>query len=181
MLKRSKAINANSDNKNKKHISFYSIPSYTTKFFEDIEAQGIKWKDNGYNMTGLSREMFFRTEGAEVADKLYPQYKQVYDINKSKVVDRTVTKYSDLRTKKIVEILFDILAARRYATKKEIIDELIANDEIKTSRREAEKQVKKSLQEILLSYDLKKIRATNLIKKQYNMDASGYPFLIVKN
>jgi hypothetical protein len=179
MLKRSQAININSDNKAQKHINYYSIPSYTTNMFQFIEEQGQKWKDNNYTMKGLSREMFYRAEGKEVADKLYPQYKQVYDHKEKKIVDRTTTIKSDTQSMAITKILLNILDNKSYATEKEVINELIINSNIK--QREVERQLKKSLQEILLSYDLKRVRCNKEIKKKYNVIDNGYPFIIVKN
>ena len=40
---------------------------------EEVEQQGKKWKQYGYTRKGLSYEMFYRSEGAEVANSLYPQ------------------------------------------------------------------------------------------------------------
>lgn len=181
MLKRSKAIGANKENKKEKHINYYSIPSYTTNLFPFIEQQGQKWKNNNYTMKGLSREMFYRAEGESVANWLYPQYKEVYNKEIKKVVPRTTTEISDIRTNKIVKIIFNILETREYVLEKEIIEELIADGEVNLTKSEAEKQLKKSIQEILLSYDLKRIRCNKEIKKLYNVDAEGYPFIIVRN
>jgi hypothetical protein len=147
--------------------------------FKDIEEQGQKWKDNNYSMKGLSREMFYRAEGKEIADKLYPQYKKVYDRNSKKVIDRTTTDKSNYRTIEIVKIIFTFLENKSYVTENEVIQELLKGNTI--TKTEAGKQLKKSLQEILLSYDLKRIRCNKEIKEQYNVDTEGYPFLIVRN
>ena len=42
-----------------------------------------------------------------------------------------------------------------------------------------EVQIKKSLQEILTSYGLKRVRANKDIKEKYNITGNGYPFIIV--
>jgi len=181
ILKRSQAIIINSENKHQKHINCYSIPSYSTLLFDEIEKQGKKWVDTNYSMTGISREMFYRGEGLEVANNLYPQHKEIYDKTQGKVIDRTTTNISNIRTIKIVQIIFDVLETRDYVMVKELIDELSSDGEVKTSKKEAEKQVKKSLNEILLSYDLKKIRCNNKIKNQYGIVENGYPFVLVKN
>jgi hypothetical protein len=180
MIKRSKAININSDGKNKKyrHINYYSIPSYNNMLYSSIEEKGKKWKENNYTMKGLSREMFFRTEGAKVADKLYPQYKKIVE---NKIVKERTTSYlSNKRTLLIVKILFDIFEIKGYITEKEIIYELVASKEIEITKSEAERQLKKSLQEILLSYNFQRIRSNKEIKELYGVAESGYPFIIVK-
>lgn len=178
MLKRSQAIGVNSGNRHYKHINYFSIPSYTTNLFKDIEAQGIKWNVNNYTMKGLSREIFYRTEGAEIANKLYPQYSQV--VEEQQIVDRTTTNISNMRTDLIVTIIFDILKTKLYVTDKEIIDELSASGEVKTTKSEAEKQLKKSMQEVLDTYNLKRLRCNKLIKEQYRVVENGYPFIIIK-
>lgn len=183
LVKRSRAISINSLDKNKKyrHVNYYSIPSYNNLLFTEIEEQGKKWKENNYTIKGLSREMFYRTEGKEISDWLYPQYKQVFDKPKESVVDRTTTTRSDKRTKRIVKIIFEILQCKNYVTEKEIVDILIEDEEIRITKGEAERQLKKSLKEILDSYGLKRIRANKEIKEQYGMDGTGYPFIIVNN
>lgn len=177
MLKRGQAIGVNKTEKNQKHINYYSIPSYTTNSFKDIEEQGQKWKDNNYTMKGLSREMFYRTEGLDVANKLYPQYKQIYSKEQKQVIDRTTTKSSDNRTSKIIKYIFDLIISKGYATENDIIK--MMNTEY--SKTLSAMQIKKSLQEILQGYDLKRIRANKQIKEQYGIIGNGYPFLIVRN
>jgi hypothetical protein len=179
ILKKSQAISANSGNRHQKRVSYYSFPSYSTLLFKDIEEQGQKWIDNNYSMTGISREMFYRVEGSEIANKLYPQHKQV--VENKQIVNRTTTSKSNERTDEIVKIIFSILEIQPYVAEKYIVDELSASGDVKTSKKESEKQLKKSLQEILLTYNLQRVRCNKEIKKLYNVDSEGYPFIIVKN
>jgi len=182
LLKRSQAISINSTDKNKKyrHVNYYSIPSYNNMSFPEIEQQGKSWKDNNYTIKGLSREMFFRKEGQKVANWLYPQYKQVFDKQQEMVVDRKTTYRSDRRTERIIEIIFYFLETQNYCVEKDIIDNLIEDEELKIRKSEAERQLKKSLPEILDGYDLKRVRTNKKIKEQYGITSKGYPFLIVK-
>jgi hypothetical protein len=148
--------------------------------FGDIEHRGQSWKENNYTMRGLSREMFYRAEGLEVANELYPQYKQVYDKKEKATVDRTTNSRSDKRTNKIVEIIMWYLDEIGYCLEKDIICNLVLDQDIRISKSEAEKQIKKSLKEILDNYDLDRIRANKKIKEQYGVTSKGYPFIIVK-
>ena len=183
LLKRSQAISINSTDKNKKyrHVNYYSIPSYNNMSFPEIEQQGKQWKINNYTIKGLSREMFFRKEGQKVANWLYPQYKQVFDKQQEMVVDRKTTYRSDRRTERIIEIIFYFLETQNYCIEKDIIDNLIEDEELKIRKSEAERQLKKSLPEILDAYNLKRVRTNKKIKEQYGITSKGYPFLIVKN
>lgn len=182
MLSKSQAISANSEDKNKKyrHVNYYSIPSFTTNLYKNIETQGIQWKDNGYTMQGVSREMFYRSEGESVANKLYPQYTHVYDKNQQQIVERTVTNNSQELTNKIVQIIFDILDKQLYVIEKEIAYILMKDEEINVGKRQAENQIKKSMKEIIDSYDLMRIRSNKQIKETLNVVENGYPFIIVK-
>lgn len=180
VLKKSQALSIDSGNKKYKRVNYYSIPSFSTVLFKDIENQGQNWKDNNYKMKGLSREMFYRTEGSCVADWLYPQHTHVYDKDKDEVVKRTTTKKSDLLVSLIVKVIINQIDCKNYITEKEIVEELITKQDIRISKKELESQIKKSLQEILEGYDLKRIRCTKEIKEKYNVDSKGYPYIIVK-
>ena len=125
--------------------------------------------------------MFFRKEGQKVANWLYPQYKQVFDKQQEMVVDRKTTYRSDRRTERIIEIIFYFLETQNYCIEKDIIDNLIEDEELKIRKSEAERQLKKSLPEILDGYGLQRIRAKKLIKEQLGITDKGYPFIIVKN
>lgn len=175
----SRIIHASLRNNRHNYISCYSFFAYKD-IFNEIEKQGEQWKENKYSMTGISREMFYRGEGLEVANWIYPQYTHIYDKKQKQSVDRTTTNKSNLRTDEIVKIIFDVLDNQQYITEKYIINELSSNGSIPTSKKEAEKQLKKSLQEILLSYGLERIRCNKNIKELYNVDTQGFPFIIVK-
>ncbi|MEA4987903.1 MAG: hypothetical protein VB095_07570 [Anaerovorax sp.] len=181
MLKRSKAININSTDKNSKyrHVNYYSIPSYNNMLFSEIEQRGQQWKENSYTIKGVSREMFYRAEGLEVANELYPQYKKVTETvdGKKLVVDRSTTKSSDERTNNIAVAINELIEEYGYATERGIVERLRVNYAYIIT----EVQIKKSLTELLDIYGWVRVRANKEIKSKYNVDAEGYPFLIVKN
>ena len=176
-LKRAKAISINTDKNN--HINFFSIPSYTVNKFPEIEQRAKQWKENHYTMKGVSREMFYRAEGLDMANELYPQYKKVTEVVEGtyQVVDRTTTKKSDERTLNIVRAIFELIEEQGYATEREIVIKLRDKYLYITT----EVQIKKSLKEILDSYGLKRIRANKVIKEKFGMDGEGYPFIICEN
>lgn len=175
LLDKSKHINAKEKNDKYKRVNYFSIPSYTYNLYNEIESQGNKWKDNHYTMKGVSREMFYRAEGKEVADKLYPQYKKI-TTKDGKEINRTTSKASDKRTNEIAIIIMDMINDKGYAMEKDVIEEL----EGKYSKTFAQTQLKRSLQEILEGYGLKRVRANNKIKEQFGITNKGYPFLICK-
>jgi len=185
LKKRAQAIMINhnkdnpTDNNKIRHINFFSIPSYNVNNFDEIEQRAEQWKDNHYTMKGVSREMFYRAEGLEMANEIYPQYKKVTETidGKKHVIDRTTTEKSDERTNNIISAIFDLIGEYGYATEKRIVQKLKYNYNYATT----EIQIKKSLKEILDGYNLQRIRAKKQIKEQYGITIKGYPFLIVKN
>ena len=179
LLNKSKHINAKdneNNNSNHKRINYFSIPSYTYNKYNDIEEQGVKWKDNHYTMKGVSREMFFRVEGKDVADKLYPQYKTI-TTKDNKIKDRTTSKASDIRTNEIAIIILNTINEQYYVTEKNIVEIL----EDKYNKTFVETQIKKSMTEILDGYDLIRVRANKQLKEYFGVSSNGYPFLILKN
>lgn len=134
---------------------------------EDSELKAIKLKNNNFSMKGMSREWVLRTFGVEVANEVYPQYK--FENEKG------VSNISDKKTIEIIKILMALINAKGYATEKEIVEILKSQ----YGKSKTEIQIKRSLQEILDSYELQRIRANKKVKKQYNVDTKGYPFIIV--
>ena len=127
-------------------------------------------------MKGVSREMFFRVEGKDVADKLYPQYKKI-TTKDGKEVDRTTSIKSDERTDEIALIIMSMINSNGYAIENEIVEEL----QDRYSKTFAQTQLKRSLQEILDAYDLQRVRANKQIKEELGITNKGYPFLLLKN
>lgn len=175
-LKRAMAINI--DNSKNNHVNFFSIPSFTVNNFPDIEQCGRQWKENHYTMKGVSREMFYRAEGLETANKLYPQHKKVTENidGLNQVVDRTTTKASDARTNNIVKVVHDLIKEYGYAIENAIVERLRSKYSFITTQV----QIKKSLKEILDLYGLERIRANSEIKRKFGIISDGYPFIIVK-
>lgn len=164
---------ANSD---KNRVSFYAIPSWVVQQLTTVENNGIKWKEKGYRLAGISYDMFYRSEGYEVAASLYPQYKKKKN-GSGEIVDRTTTKASDERTIKISEVILQRIQEKGYCTEKEIILALGNQYKYKVT----ETQIKRCLNEIMESYSLKKIKANKQLKEQYHIESDGYPNIIVKD
>ncbi|HHV73426.1 MAG TPA: hypothetical protein GXX41_02010 [Thermoanaerobacterium sp.] len=171
--KANKIMNDNNlDNK----ISFYSIPSLTFNKYPEIEEQGNKWKDNHYTIKGTSYEMFYRAEGKEVADRLYPQMKTIVDKETGEIKERTTSKTSDKRVKDIVKVIKKLIDKKGYATEDEIIKILSK----KYNKTLTETQIKKTLPAILKDNDFKRVKANKQLKEQFKIKSKGYPYIITK-
>ncbi len=162
--------------KGHQRIEFYAIPSWVIEHLKNVEDRAISWKKNNYTSKGISYEMFLRTEGLETAQRLYPTYKYVKDKG-GNTITRGTTKASDDRTMIISEIILGLIEKKGYATEKEII--ICLPDTYK--KYIAEKQIKKSLAEIMDMYGLIKVTANKVLKETYRINSDGYPKIIIKD
>ena len=151
----------------KKVTGFYAFEEYGLNTFSDSEEKAIELKENNFSLKGLSREWVYRTFGEEEANRIYPQYK--YE-NRHGTSER-----SDIHTQKIVEALQYCIEHKGYATEKNIV--IMLHDTYKFEATEL--QIKKSLQEILDSYSLQRIRLNKAYKEKFDIKSEGYPFIII--
>lgn len=157
-----------------KRVNFYSIPSYTANLRDNSVEQAQKWKENAYTIKGASREMFYRKEGAEVAEWLYPQHSHVTNKD-GEVVERTTTVRQDEIQSQMVKVIMEIIEEKGYCTEKDILDRA------EISQSKAQRYIKVNLPEILDSYNLIRVRADRELKQKLGITGSGSPFLLLKN
>lgn len=163
-------------NGNKNRANFYAIPSWVIQQLSTIENNGVRWKEKGYRIAGVSFDMFYRSEGFDVAASIYPQYKKKKN-EYGEIVDRSTTKASDERTLKISEIILQCIQRKGYCTEKEVVY-ILGN---KYRYEVTETQIKRSLNEIMDSYGLKKVKANKALKEQYHIKSDGYPNIIIED
>ena len=108
------------DKRSGNHVNFYAIPSWVIQQLKTIENNGIRWKEKGYRIGGVSFDMFYRSEGFDVAASLYPQYKKKKN-EYGEIVNRTTTQSSDERTLKISEVILNCIQSKGYCTEKEVV------------------------------------------------------------
>ena len=180
MLKRAQAIQI--EHGFSKRKNFYSIPSYTTLQMEGSSKQSYNWKNNFYTMAGLSREMIFRKEGAEVADKLYPQHTHVTKtINGEKqTVARTTTEKQDEIHLIFTNIINECIEHKGYFRDADLLDYMVILNEKAISKNATEKYFKRNLPEVLDNYGWIRMRANKEQKQRFGFDGKSSPSIIVK-
>ena len=136
----------------KKLTNFYQFGEYGFKQFKDSERMAKVLIENNFSLKGLSREYVLRTFGIEVADKVYPQYR--YENKKGTSIK------SDKLTLKLSEKVLDTIKKKGYILEKDV-----------RGKGKIEVQWKKSIQEILDTYGLVKVKASKDIKEKYNIPA----------
>lgn len=164
------------DKRSGNHVNFYAIPSWVIQQLSTIENNGVRWKEKGYRIAGISFDMFYRSEGFDVAASLYPQYKKKKN-EYGEIVNRTTTKASDERTLKISEVILNCIQSKGYCTEKEIV--YILGNQYRYEITDT--QIKRSLNEIMDSYGLKKVKTNKVLKEQYNIKSDGYPNIIIED
>lgn len=164
------------DKRSGNHVSFYAIPSWVIQQLKTIENNGIRWKEKGYRIGGVSFDMFYRSEGFDVAASLYPQYKKKKN-EYGEIVNRTTTQASDERTLKISEVILKCIQRKGYCTEKEVV--YILGNQYRYDVTDT--QIKRCLNEIMDCYGLKKVKANKVLKEQYNIKSDGYPNIIIED
>lgn len=153
----------------KKVTGFYAFEEYGINTFNDSEEKAIRLKENNISLKGVSREWVYRTFGEDEANRVYPQYK--YENSKG------TSEKSDIHTAEIVKCIMYCIEKKGYATERDVVAILGKKYNYMTT----EVQIKKSLQEILNTYSLCRVRANKEYKEKYNILGNGYPFIIIRD
>ena len=160
---------------NQRHIQFYALQGWNNDTLLNIEDNGNRWKRNGYRQNGISYEMFYRTEGQEVASRLYPLSSKT--TKEDKVITKKPTKSADERHEAIMNVCIDLIMEKGYTTEKEIAQALRGRG---IGKELSDRQIKRSITDICECNNLIKTRSTKALKEQFNIVSSGYPTIIYR-
>lgn len=153
-----------------RHIGFYRIPSLVIKRLAYVESQGKQWKANGYTIKGVSYELFYRTEGPEVANALYPQ--RLKGTGAIATVGSKANAKAEARHDVIHAIAMDLLQEQGYFTESQILERC-------ASQAWGSIQVKRSLTDIANTYGLVRTKAGKALKQQFGIVSDGYPYIYI--
>lgn len=146
----------------KKIVNFYQIEEYGFTTLENSEKIAGTLIENNISLKGLSREYILRTFGIETADRVFPQYK--YENRQG------TSAKSDYLTGEIASVVLNTIKEQGYIFERDVN----INGAIGT-------QWKKSIQEILDSYGLKKVKLNKMLKEKYGIEGNGYPCIIIES
>ena len=146
----------------KKIVNFYQIEEYGFTSLENSEKIAGTLLDNNVTLKGLSREYILRTFGVELADKVYPQYK--FENRKG------TSAKSNYLTGEISAVVLETIKNQGYIFERDVnLDGAIG------------RQWKKSIQEILDSYGLQRVKLNKELKEKYGIEGNGYPCIIIES
>ncbi|WP_064199001.1 CHC2 zinc finger domain-containing protein [Brevibacillus brevis] len=156
--------------------NYYSIPEYGDDLLTSANQKAIEFKKNNLSMTGFGREMVFRGLNKEAADKIYPMMSNMGLSNSSKEVSVHIHK------KFITKI-----EETGWVLESDILDELIQENLQKTNglikgKAKNMKYIKRNVNELLESYDWKRVRLNKKLKLELSIDdqVKGFPFIVYR-
>ena len=155
--------------RNRRHVSFYCIPAWVAQHLEQVERYGVKYTETGYRAAGISFELFCRTEGFETAARVYPQIAQ------TKKADSGTTIQQDNRHEIVMEVIADSIREKGYARECEIMDATKS----RLGAYFCERQIKRSMPELLRANCWKRVRATKALKERFDIESMGYPYIVI--
>jgi len=149
----------------RKSVTIYCIDNLNMEYHEE-RAKFLK--DNSFSITALSREWVYRTFNLDETNRIYPQF-----VTEN---EKGTSEESDIHTIEIVNSIFTIIDELGYATEKAVIEML----KDKYFKKKTQTQIKKSLQEILDMYNLKRVQLNKELKEKLNVSGNGYPKIIIR-
>lgn len=168
-----------------KIVNYYSFPLYTPEgYLNNIEKQGIQWKENQYTIKGCSFEMFCRAEGKNVAQKIYPQFVKIKlqktyvdedtgeTKEKTEIIDRTVTTASTENTKRICNQFHQLIEKQGYAFEKQLIENSPTPNADETQLQKIRGQLE--------DYGLERVILTQELKRELGLIGSRFRYVILK-
>lgn len=164
----------NMTKENQRHVQFYALQGWNNNTLIDIENNGIRWKKNGYRQNGISYELFYRTEGSEVASRLYPLSCQT--TKEGNVVTREPTRLADQRHEVIMNLCIDLISSKGYTTETEIFRALSKG----MGKELTDRQIKRSITDICECNGLTIRYCNKALKERLHVDSKGFPRIIYK-
>ncbi len=152
----------------KKRISFYRFEEYGINTLSNGEKKAKILKEKNFRIGGCTREMILRTFGKDEADRIFPQYKFNNELGTS--------EKSDSHTLDIARIIDYCIDKKGYATEKDVIRLLATDYPVEATKH----QLEISLQEILDTYSLQRVRLNKELKEKLSFESNGYPFVILR-
>jgi hypothetical protein len=166
ILKRAKS--EASKKKQKYLIGFYSIPPYGEETFKFTKEKISEYKQLGFTMRGWSRELILRTLGDCEANRVFPQME-----------GKKIPERNNEITSQIEEVTLMLVDHKGFTTENEILYFLIQEH---GKHSAYEKQIKRTVPDMLNKYCLNRQRLNKALKEQLGIeDMSGYPIVITKN
>ena len=139
-----------------KRCNFYLLKPLNFETLKVIEEEANKLLKANIKVNDISIEFVLRTFSKEKAKEIYPQHKEKF----------TTSAKSNRLTDKLVKKILKEINSQKF----------IYDRELRTNS-----QWRKSINEILDSYDLVRVRANTKLKQKLGIVSRGYPFIICQN
>ena len=151
-----------------KITNFYQFEEYGINTLTECDERAKQLRDNHFKISACTREMLLRTYDKKLADEIYPQY--TYNNNQG------TSEKSDKHTLDIARVIEYCIDNKGYATEKDVIQLLAKDYNCESTKR----QLAISMQEILNTYSLQRVRLNKELKEKLSFESNGYPFVILR-
>ena len=151
-----------------KLTNFYRFEEYGVNTLTECDEKAKQLRDNHFKISACTREMLLRTYDKELANEIYPQY--VFNN------EHGTSEESDKHTLDIARVIEYCIEQKGYATEKDVIQLLARDYNCDSTKR----QLAISMQEILNTYSLKRVRLNKELKEKLSFESNGYPFVILR-
>jgi hypothetical protein len=153
--------------KQKNLINFYSIPPYGEETFIFTKKKIKEYKEMGFTARGWGRELLLRTLGEEETNRVFPQME-----------GKKIPEKNQRITSQIEETAMRLIDHKGYVTESDILRMLV----IEGSQSAYEKQIKRTLPDMLSKYGLQRSRLNKELKIQLGIEEmDGYPIVMYRN
>lgn len=127
-----------------------------------------EYKQLGFTASAWGRELLLRSLGEEEANRVFPQME-----------GKKISEKNQTLTTEIEEVALQIINDRGFTTENEILCLLVNENGQKSVYQ---KQIKRSVPDMLCKYGLKRQRLNKVLKEQLGIeDTMGYPIILYKD
>ncbi len=148
-------------------VNYYSVPAYGEETFQFTKTKIKEYKELGFTKRGWGRELLLRTLGEEEANRVFPQMR-----------GKKIPEQNHELTSQIENMALMLINHKGFATEQEILFFLIEKYGKKSLY---EKQLKRTMPDLLSKYGLSKRRLNKELKIKFNITSKGYPFIYILN
>ena len=160
--------------------NLYAIPSYNYDVLSNAENKAIEFKETGMTVKGFSKEMLINGFTTEEVKKVYPRQENQHSNGlHEKIADMIKSRICEIIKKQGFCFEKDIYDNGYFV--KKIKNTLHIYDSKIINKKVIETVYKIYLPDIINSYNFKRCRLTNELKKKYNINIKGNPNILIRS
>ncbi len=161
-----RSLKCNSAKGHSSTIGYYCIPPYTDDRLDEAVERARLYQNCPLSRRAATYEGYYRTFGVDIAREIYPQ-----------IGERDHHPDAEDRTFQIQEATMAMIGEYGYAVEREILDQVSQGKKLVYGI--VKTQFKRSLHEMLQSYNLEMVQLNKPLKERLGIEIPGYPRIIM--